>query len=110
MEIGTDYNMVVSHIFSGGTSKTNKFGMKECEVEDMSKYEHWTIEANAIVSRGQDLLYTYVNASIEHPTRAESLVSTRKKILFSRCCKLTYNPENIPGANVILAPDSDVDI
>ena len=74
MEIGTDYKMVVSHIFSSGASKTNKFGMKVCEVEDMSKYENWTIEANAIVPKGQELLYTYVNASIENHTRTESLV------------------------------------
>ena len=106
-EIGKDL-MVVSHILSTGPSKLNKFGLQECEVEDMTKYESWTIQATENVSKDQTLLYTFVKASTENSAKAVGPVSTRK-ILFSRCCKLIFDPNNVPGSDVILAPDSDME-
>ena len=33
--------------------------------------------------------------------------SKRARILFKRCFEATLNPNDVPGANTILAPDSD---
>jgi hypothetical protein len=107
-EIGKDSQMVVSHILSTGPNKLNKFGLQECEVEDMTKYKSWTTQATENVSKDQTLLYTFVKASTENSAKAVGPVSTGK-ILFSRCCKLIFDPKNVPGSDVILAPDSDME-
>ena len=108
MEFGKNSRMVVKHILSTGPNKLNSFALRECQVEDMTKYESWKVQATANTCKNQMLLYTYVKASADNSTKAVGSVST-KKILFSRCCNLIFDPSNVPGSDIILAPDSDIE-